>query len=134
MLDGTRNRTLCQPDLQTTQPSSEAAIHHPGRVWLYYNGCRHTNTSTKSTRDIAVLQPSHQKPNQHNVNSDTAMSHLVHTGLMCSEESQKSHIETVNIKNQFLHGMINLNYLMGHILYKKLKIDSSILYENFACC
>ena len=26
------------------------------------------NTSTKSTRDIAVLQPSDQKPNQENVN------------------------------------------------------------------
>ena len=45
------------------------------------------NTSTKSTRDIAVFQPSDQKPNQHNVNSD--MSQLVHTGLMCSEESQR---------------------------------------------
>ena len=45
------------------------------------------NTSTKSTRDIAVLQPSDQKPNQHNVNPDTAMSQLVHAGLMCSEES-----------------------------------------------
>ena len=42
------------------------------------------NTSTKSTRDIAVLQPSDQKPNQQNVNSDTAMSQLVHTGLMFS--------------------------------------------------
>ena len=48
-----------------------------------------TNTSTKSKRDIAILQPSDQKPNQHNVNSDTAMSQLVHTGLMCSEESQR---------------------------------------------
>ena len=47
------------------------------------------NTSTKSKRDIAVLQPSDQKPNQHNVNSDTAMSQLVHTGLMCSEISQR---------------------------------------------
>ena len=40
------------------------------------------NTSTKSTRDIAVLQPSDQKPIQHNVNSDTAMSQLVHTGML----------------------------------------------------
>ena len=45
------------------------------------------NTSTKSTRDIAVVQPSDQKHSQHNVNSDTAMSQLVHTGLMCSKES-----------------------------------------------
>ena len=40
------------------------------------------NTSTKSTGDIAVLQPNDQKPNQHNVNSDTTISQLVHTGFM----------------------------------------------------
>ena len=47
------------------------------------------NTSTKLTRDIAVLQPSDQKPNQHNINSDSAMSQLVHIGLICSKKIPK---------------------------------------------
>ena len=55
------------------------------------------NTSTKSKRDIAVLQPSDQKPNQHNINSDTAMSQLVHTCLMCSEESQRCGLSQLSL-------------------------------------
>ena len=47
------------------------------------------NTSTKSTRDIAVFQPVDQKPNQENLNSDAVMSQLVHTDLMYAEEFQK---------------------------------------------
>ena len=47
------------------------------------------NTSTKSTREIAVVQPNDEKPNEQNVNSDTAVSQLVHTGRMCSEKSER---------------------------------------------
>ena len=64
------------------------------------------NTSTKSTGDIAVLQPSDQKPNQYNVNSDTAMSQLVHTGLMCSEESQRCGLSQLSAR-PYLKDIIN---------------------------
>ena len=34
----------------------------------------------------------------------------------------KSHIRTINLKYQLQHDMKNLNYLMYHILYQKIKI------------
>ena len=38
----------------------------------------------------------------------------------------KSCTKTINLKHQLEHGMINLNYLMGHILYQIFKI-----YDQF---
>ena len=55
------------------------------------------NTTTKSTRDIAAFQPSDQKPNEQNVSSDTAMTQLVHTGFMCSEESQRCGLSQLSL-------------------------------------
>ena len=34
----------------------------------------------------------------------------------------KSHIRTISLKYQLLHGMKNLNYLMDHIPYQMFKI------------
>ena len=36
-------------------------------------------------------------------------------------KTQKAHTITINLKYQLQHGMINLNYLMGHILYQIFK-------------
>ena len=38
----------------------------------------------------------------------------------------KSCTKTINLKHQLEHGMINLDYLMGHILYQIFKI-----YDQF---
>ena len=38
----------------------------------------------------------------------------------------KAHTITINLKYLHQHGMINLNYLMDHILYQIFKIISSI--------
>ena len=41
-------------------------------------------------------------------------------------KTQKTHTITINLKYQFQHGMINLNYQMDHILYVIFKTILSI--------
>ena len=45
-------------------------------------------------------------------------------------KTYKAYIITKNLKHQIQHGMINLNYQMGHILYQILKIILSIFKKN----
>ena len=52
---------------------------------------------------------------------------------MNSENSKtsKPHVSTIiNLKHQLQHGMINLNYLMDHILYQIFKIVLSIFLKK----
>ena len=44
---------------------------------------------------------------------------LVHTIL---EKTEKSHIETIHLKCQLQHGMMNFNYLVDLDLYQIFKI------------
>ena len=46
------------------------------------------------------------------------------------EYIQKSQAKTIHFTCQLQHGIINLSYLMDHILYQILKIILSILSEN----
>ena len=41
-------------------------------------------------------------------------------------KTYKNHTTTINVKYQLQHGMINLNYLVDHILYQIFKIILSI--------
>ena len=45
-------------------------------------------------------------------------------------KTQKAHIIATNLKYQLQHGMINLNYQMGHILYQIFKIILSLFQKN----
>ena len=54
---------------------------------------------------------------------------LTYQILVCTihEKLEKSHIKTMNLKYQLQQGLINLNYLMDHILYQILKIILRLL-------
>ena len=41
-------------------------------------------------------------------------------------KTYKNHTTTINVKYQLQHGMINLNYLVDHILYQIFEIILSI--------
>ena len=45
-------------------------------------------------------------------------------------KTYKAYIITKNLKHQIQHGMINLNYQMGHILYQIFKIILSLFQKN----
>ena len=42
----------------------------------------------------------------------------------------KSHTKLISLKHQLQRGMINLNYLMDHILYQMFKINLNISSKN----
>ena len=46
------------------------------------------------------------------------------------EKPKKARIKKRNLKYHLQHGMINLNYQMGHILYQIFKIISSIFFSE----
>ena len=50
--------------------------------------------------------------------------------LLHMEKPKKARIKKRNLKYHLQHGMINLNYQMGHILYQIFKIISSIFFSE----
>ena len=47
------------------------------------------------------------------------------------EKHKKNHTITINLKYQLKYGMINLNYLVDHILYQIFKVTLNIFKKTW---